>query len=115
MREGEAETEGQRKSCTSLSLSLSLSRHRNNSQGNSTDCIGIPLGIYLFLRHNRHRLHEEEFVKQYGFIFEGYKNEEAGNPALYWWECLVMIRKLAIVATGSFALDGYIQSLIRSV
>lgn len=39
------------------------------------------------LRRNKHSLNDERFLKRYGFIYRGYKDE------YHWWEFMVLIRK----------------------
>ena len=63
-------------------------------------CISVPLGTALFLRRNQHRLDEPLFEANFGMMYQEYL------PDKYYHECLVMLRKLAIVAVIVFV--GYV-------
>lgn len=51
-------------------------------------------------RFNRKRLDVEEFEERYGFLYSDYK------PSYYFWDSIVMLRKLAIVAIVVFMGNG---------
>ena len=60
---------------------------------------GIPLGIVMILRKNRHRLTEPRFISTFGFVYRGYHTDRGLVVA---WEAFVMLRKLAVVSWCSF-------------
>ncbi|KAJ6227805.1 hypothetical protein M0813_09465 [Anaeramoeba flamelloides] len=53
--------------------------------------ISIPLGLALILRHYSTKLSEEEFLHKFGLLSARYSKN------YYYWEIIVMLRKLAIV------------------
>ena len=61
---------------------------------------GIPLGIVMILRKNRHRLTEPRFISTFGFVYRGYHTDRGLVVA---WEAFVMLRKLAVVSWCSFS------------
>ena len=60
--------------------------------------IGIPLGLFCWLRAHRLRLSEPEFVERYGGLFSSYV------PGLPYWESFVMVEKILIAATGTLSI-----------
>jgi hypothetical protein len=68
---------------------------------------GIPLAVYLLLRRNRAQLGTDDVFSRYGFLYAGY-DESRG---LYWWECLILVRKALIVLLGSVISDPYFSIL----
>ena len=51
---------------------------------------GIPYGIYRYIKPYSNRLGEDDTKLKFGFIYLGYHDE------VWWWECVVLLRKLAI-------------------
>lgn len=50
---------------------------------------GIPLCMYLTLRHFRHRLHDIKVARTFGFLYDGFE------PQCYYFEAVLMMRKVA--------------------
>ena len=70
---------------------------------------GIPLGLLLILRGNRHRLTEPRFISTFGFVYRGYHTDRGLVVA---WESFVMVRKLAVTAITVSSSDPYIQIFV---
>lgn len=55
-----------------------------------------PLGIiavtYWLLKKNKDRMHTRKTMSSYGFLYLGYKKD-----VMHFWECVIMIRKVAFV------------------
>jgi hypothetical protein len=58
-------------------------------------CAGVPLLTLLVLTRQRAKLHQDDVLAFYGFLYAGY------HPRLYFWEVAVMLRKFAVVAATS--------------
>jgi len=73
--------------------------------------IGLPLVVYLFLRHNRAHLGDHAPMARYGLFYGAYKSSR------FFWEVIITIRKVAIVALSVFgsALGPILQSLVALV
>eukprot|EP00198_Chlamydomonas_reinhardtii_P000814 XP_001690149.1 predicted protein [Chlamydomonas reinhardtii] len=56
-------------------------------------CVGVPVASAAFLRRNalRGRLNERKFSDRYGFLYEDYRR------SYYYWESVIMLRKLCAV------------------
>ncbi|KAG2448500.1 hypothetical protein HYH02_006391 [Chlamydomonas schloesseri] len=56
-------------------------------------CLGVPMASAAFLRRNalRGRLNERKFSDRYGFLYEDYRR------SYYYWESVIMLRKLCAV------------------
>jgi hypothetical protein len=70
---------------------------------------GIPLGLLVILRINRHRLEEPRFMATFGFVYNGYHTNRGFVVA---WESFVMLRKLAVTAITVSSSDPYIQIFV---
>jgi len=71
--------------------------------------IGVPLGLALILRTNRHRLTEPRFISTFGFVYRGYHTDRG---IVVGWESFVMLRKLAVTAITVSSSDPYIQIFV---
>jgi heme/copper-type cytochrome/quinol oxidase subunit 2 len=58
--------------------------------------IGLPLVGTMHLMRNKDQLHEKHFYTRYGLLYLGYRDDRA------WWELVVAIRKVCVVAIGTF-------------
>eukprot|EP00899_Mesostigma_viride_P020510 jgi/Mesvir1/28460/Mv15883-RA.1 len=58
--------------------------------------LGVPVASFLFLRHNRAHLETADFKRKYGFLYIGY------SPRFYFWESVLMVQKLIVVAVAVF-------------
>jgi hypothetical protein len=58
--------------------------------------IGLPLLTYVFLWRHRHELDKHVVRFRYGLFFAGFRRER------YYWECIVALRKEAIVVLAVF-------------
>merc|ERR1711865_920736 len=58
--------------------------------------LGLPLVSVIFITRNIKNLHHKRFYTRYGLLYLGYRDERA------WWEGVVAIRKVAIVAISTF-------------
>ena len=56
--------------------------------------IGLPIGIFFFLRRSRERLNDPQFAERYGTLYLRYRISAAG------WESAIMVRKLSILAAA---------------
>ncbi|CEL96669.1 unnamed protein product [Vitrella brassicaformis CCMP3155] len=52
--------------------------------------LGLPLLVVVVMWRIRHRLHEENVKKRYGFLYSGYE------PQFYWWEAWAMFRRVMV-------------------
>ncbi|KAJ9454236.1 Laminin subunit alpha, partial [Diplonema papillatum] len=57
---------------------------------------GLPLAGYLLLRRKRHRLRTKRVMSTLGFVYSGYRQ------SYYFWEMIIMLRKMAIVSIVVF-------------
>jgi len=57
----------------------------------------LPSLMLFVLRRNVHRLNNENFAKRYSFVYNGYK------PTKFYWEVVVMIRKIFFIVNTVFA------------
>ena len=51
---------------------------------------GIPLGFFVILYRGRNRLNQTDFGKKFGYLYKRYDAE------WYWWETVVLLRKLIL-------------------
>ena len=58
--------------------------------------IGIPWLAWSLLREHKARLKNEQVIERYGFLYKGYKQRT------YYWESLVMFRKVAMIFIAVF-------------
>lgn len=58
-------------------------------------CAGVPALTLLVLHRQRARLHQDDVLAFYGFLYAGYQ------PRLFFWEVAVMLRKFFVVAATS--------------
>ncbi|GAX73318.1 hypothetical protein CEUSTIGMA_g772.t1 [Chlamydomonas eustigma] len=58
--------------------------------------LGVPAFSAYFLYKNQHRLREKGFIRSYGFIYGDYRDE------CFYWESVVMLRKLLIILVVVF-------------
>lgn len=67
--------------------------------------LGLPASIFIWMSRASYRSLErdENFFALYGYIFMGYDSYRR----LQWWEAVVMVKKLMIVAVGSLVSDSY--------
>ena len=56
----------------------------------------FPALFFLKLRRNQNSLEDARFLKTYGFVYRGY------DKNYYYWEFLVLLRKMALVGTSVF-------------
>ncbi|GFR39670.1 hypothetical protein Agub_g141 [Astrephomene gubernaculifera] len=56
-------------------------------------CLGVPAASAAWLRHSarRGRLNDRDFSDRYGFLYEDYSRQ------YYFWESVIMLRKLLVV------------------
>ena len=67
--------------------------------------LGFPLFILWILRRHRKELHTPRISSRFGFLYQGYSM----SRGVYWWEAVVMVRKLAIIMAGSLIDDPWYQ------
>ena len=58
--------------------------------------VGLPIAGTIHLMRNRDRLQDRQFYTRYGLLYLGYRADRA------WWEVVVAVRKVMIVAVGTF-------------
>jgi len=68
-----------------------------------------PLPLLLFLRYNiyinRARFNTRKVQAAFGFLFEGYR------PKMFFWEFVVVVRKVVILGVALFWEDAFLQSI----
>ena len=69
--------------------------------------VGMPLLLWLFLRRNKHRLHDSKVFSRFGFLYQGY----SASRGRYAWESVVLLRKFFIVMVGSTVEDPWYQAV----
>ena len=69
--------------------------------------VGMPLLLWLFLRRNKHRLHDSKVFSRFGFLYQGY----SVRRGRYAWESVVLLRKFFIVMVGSTLEDPWYQAV----
>jgi hypothetical protein len=79
--------------------------------------LGTPLFFFAVLWVNRHRLYvgdkghepDEEVEAELGFLYAGYERE------YWWWECVELLRKLALTSLITFINPGTSSQLFIAV
>lgn len=56
-------------------------------------CFALPLSCAAVFARNRHNIQEEWFVRRYGSMIRRYR------PWFFWWEFVVMLKKLIFVVS----------------
>jgi hypothetical protein len=74
-------------------------------------CLVLPACIAIVTVANRHRLASPDFQQHYGFIYHAYR------PACCYWECVVVLQTVALVAIRVFGwvLGPFHQGLALNV
>jgi len=68
--------------------------------------IGLPAGFITVLsRKSQEQLADRVTFRRLGFLYSGYD----AARRLHWWEGVVMMRKMGVVAIGALATDPYTQ------
>ena len=67
--------------------------------------LGYPLFILWILRRHRSALRSSRISGRFGFLYQGYSL----TRGVYWWEAVVMVRKLLIIMAGSLIEDPWYQ------
>eukprot|EP00879_Flechtneria_rotunda_P002277 GHRR01002468.1.p1 GENE.GHRR01002468.1~~GHRR01002468.1.p1 ORF type:complete len:306 (+),score=67.24 GHRR01002468.1:273-1190(+) len=72
--------------------------------------VALPLGISLFMWHNRHNLTMPCLRRHYGFLYRQYR------PSCRYWEAVVVLQTLLLVAAGVFGvtLGPYYQAIVMN-
>jgi len=60
-------------------------------------CLGVPAGLFWWLKRNRQRLADPGFQIHYGFLYADFTQDR------YWWEALVAARTVVLVCIAVFA------------
>jgi len=68
--------------------------------------IGVPIAALYILYLNRHRLDHRRIRSTFGFLFEGYRKK------MFFWEFVVLLRKVSILAVALFWEDAFLQSIV---
>eukprot|EP00210_Caulerpa_lentillifera_P003769 g3601.t1 len=71
--------------------------------------IGFPFALFFTLKKQKDRMHEEEVVSSYGFLYKGYDAEH------YYWETVIFVRKIVIAALSVFVQNPELQSIFISI
>ena len=67
--------------------------------------IGVPIaGVYLIYLY-RDKMQHRFMRSTFGFLFEGYR------PAMFFWEFVVLLRKVVILAVALFWQDPFLQCI----
>ena len=69
---------------------------------------GVPAGTAAMLHHAKRKIinNSPTFRRKYGFLFDGYDAERGW----YWWEAVVMLRKVLVTSIAVFINDGFFQT-----
>ena len=67
--------------------------------------IGTPVAALYTLYLNRDRLNHRRIRSSFGFLFEGYRKR------MFFWEFVVLLRKVLILAVALFWEDAFLQSI----
>ena len=67
---------------------------------------GIPIAALYTIFLNRHRLEHRRIRSTFGFLFEGYR------PKMFFWEFVVLLRKIMVLAVALFWDDAFLQSVV---
>eukprot|EP00210_Caulerpa_lentillifera_P003770 g3602.t1 len=67
--------------------------------------IVFPSSLFVTLKKHKERMQEEDVVSIYGFLYKGYE------PAYYYWEIVIVIRKTLIAILFVFVHDAELQSV----
>ena len=70
-------------------------------------CVGLPVGVALGLRRNVKVLLDSAYFFKFRFMYRGYSVKKG----IYFWESLVMLRKLTIVCVPVVIANSYAQSV----
>lgn len=58
--------------------------------------VGVPTIIFMMLLRNRNKMGTYEFRLKFGYITNGYR------PEMYFWEFVILYRKIAIITVAVF-------------
>ena len=67
--------------------------------------ICIPIGAMYIIFINRSRFTTRKVQAAFGFLFEGYR------PKMFFWEFVVMLRKVVVLGVALFWEDAFLQSI----
>jgi len=70
--------------------------------------IGFPLSLLVSLKKNKDRMQEDDVVSSYGFLYKGYEFK------YYYWEIVIVIRKIVIAVLSVFVQNAELQSIFIS-
>ena len=63
----------------------------------------LPGSVMHILRKNRGKLNDEDIVKRYSFVYNGYQQK------FFYWEAIIMLRKILFIMNNVFANDVDLQ------
>jgi hypothetical protein len=71
----------------------------------------IPIVLMVVFRINRDKLHDNKFLWQFGSLTEGYVDQ------FYWWEVVVLLKKLIFVMVVDLSndLDRHIRAYMAVI
>ena len=67
--------------------------------------LGVPIATGYIYFLNRDRMAHRHIRATFGFLFEGYR------PKVFYWELVVLLRKVLILAVALFWDDAFLQSI----
>lgn len=70
---------------------------------------GTPLLAFFHIRRNLVNLHEVEFKKAYGFLYDGYRMER------YFWEFVILYRKIAMIFILVFLVAYPLEIQVKTI
>jgi hypothetical protein len=70
--------------------------------------LGYPLLLLLVLRKKKETLSTTATAQQLGFLYQGYSL----HRGVYWWESVVMVRKLSVIMVGTLIEDAWYQIIL---
>lgn len=59
-------------------------------------CLGVPLGLFWFLWHNRAEMADADFREHYGFLYRNYVEDKP------WWESVWAVQTVLLTAVSVF-------------
>jgi hypothetical protein len=71
--------------------------------------VAMPYTLFQALRNEKERLHWQSIKNRLGFLFQGLQ------PEYYWWEFVVMARKLGLVVVATMLPDAPLMAAYVSL
>jgi hypothetical protein len=74
-------------------------------------CIGVPVGLFLFLWKSKAKISDPTFCEHYGFLFRNYKDSKP------WWEAVWAVQTVLLTAISvfHFTIQAYYALLLMKL